>query len=122
MPFKREYYQETIPETITVKDRTYITLELINQARREYKESRKIINLYNNRSLKTAYHRRVAGQSRYTREDAEFCAGHTVQEIAERFGIEVKRAYTTRNYLCNKFGLSFRTEYQRSRSDPNLES
>ena len=74
MPFKREYYQSTIPEVLTIKDRTYVTLELINQARKRYKESREIINLYNKRSLKTAYHRSIPGQPRYTREDAEFCA------------------------------------------------
>ena len=122
MPFKREYYQSTIPEVLTIKDRTYITLELINQARKKYKESRVIINLYNKRSLKTAYHRHQPGQSRYSVDDAIFCATHTVDEIARHFNIDAKRAYTTRNYLCNKFGIRFRTEYQRSRSDPNLES
>ena len=112
MPYSNDYYQSTIPETITVRDQTYVTQDLIDQAKKEYKESRQVVNLINKRCLKTAYARTQPVSQRYYRDDAIFCATHTVAEIMEKYAITAKHAYATRHYLCKKFGLHFITEKQ----------
>ena len=110
MPYSKDYFQSTTPETISVGTRTYITLELINQARRSYAETRELINLNTARKRNHRYQRLAPTKSKYSLADAEYCATHTVEEICERFNVAKVRAYQLKHYLGTKFGVRMRTK------------
>lgn len=106
MPHKKDYYQSTIPESIQIEDRTYITLELLNQARRDYMASRELINLLNKTKRRTAYQRLAPTNSKYTFDDAVYCAAHTLEDIMQKYKVKQNRAYQLKRYLTARFGIA----------------
>ena len=101
---QKDYYQSTIPETIQIGNRTYVTLDLINQARKSYSESRKLINRSTGKTRKQ-HNDNFNGAPRYTEEDAKFCATHDIPEIMAKWSISRPRAYQLRGYLMTRFGV-----------------
>lgn len=105
MPHKKDYYQSTIPESIQIRDRTYVTLELLNQARRDYRDTRRVTNLLTRHTRKPSNDRLAAANARYSREDAEYCIAHTLTEIMQHYQVSRARAYQMRNYLSARFNV-----------------
>lgn len=105
-----DYYQSTTPEHMKFGDRTYITLELLNQARRTYAETRELVNLSTKRTRKTPYQRLAATKSKYVYDDAVYCAAHGLEQIMSKYNVGRERAYQLKHYLTRKFGVSLYTK------------